>query len=808
MQVDLSSDQEFFKETTTRFLDERASAATVRAQRDDAAGFNSTYWRQGAELGWTSFLVPEARGGGSISGEGLVDLCLVAYEFGRHGAPGPLVATNLVAGALGAHEATGHQADVLAGLITGETIATWCPPEIVPAQGARSWRATVQANHQGGDVLIEGTATPVESAGQASHLLVTAVDGAGTTQLLVPADAPGVRVTPLGTVDLTRRFGAVSFDGVRVNRDAVVGEAGRAATEVDHQLLVLLSLLNAESVGTMQAGFDMTLAWAFDRYTFGRPLASYQAIKHRFADMLACLEASHAVADEATRAVVDVRPEGDEMTSAAKAYIGHAGAELLQECVQLHGGIGITFEHDLHLYLRRLTVNRALAGTPSEHRRRVARVGRGPQRGSGVRGALAADHSDDDALEDLDAFRERAQAFIRANLRPMAQEELRWRRGGQGDEEELAVITREREVQRMLHGAGLAGLCFPVDYGGHGLPPIYQRVLNEELVGYEHPSHVQVPTFSPCATVILEFGTEEQKRRHLPAILRGDELWAQFLSEPGGGSDVAGALTTAVRDGDQWVLNGSKVWTSGAWWSDWGLCLARTNWDVPKHRGLSVFMLPIHQDGVEVQRIEMLSGSREFCQEFMTDVIVPDSDRVGQVDDGWTVCTRWMFHERMLHTSPYVTEPVGASHGSMDASSVYAVASERGRLDDPSVRELVGEARVLEIVGDAMATRVPESIRSGRLSDQAAALVRLFKGNAQVRIATLALEVAGAAGAGFEEGSLAGNSAVNFLMRQAGSIGGGTVEMARNVISERVLAMPRERSVDKDVPFRDVPRGR
>ena len=111
----------------------------------------------------------------------------------------------------------------------------------------------------------------------------------------------------------------------------------------------------------------------------------------------------------------------------------------------------------------------------------------------------------------------------------------------------------------------------------------------------------------------------------------------QFLSEPSGGSDVAGALTTAVRDGDQWVLNGSKVWTSGAWWSDWGLCLARTNWDVPKHRGLTVFMLPIHQPGVEVHRIEMLDGSREFCQEFMTDVIVPDSDRVGKVDDGWTV---------------------------------------------------------------------------------------------------------------------------------------------------------------------------
>ncbi len=139
----------------------------------------------------------------------------------------------------------------------------------------------------------------------------------------------------------------------------------------------------------------------------------------------------------------------------------------------------------------------------------------------------------------------------------------------------------------MLFDAGLAGICFPKAYGGQGLTPAHQRALNEELTGYEYPTRLQAPTFSPCAAVLLDFGTEEQKRAHIPAILRGEELWMQFLSEPSGGSDVAGALTTAVRDGDEWVLNGSKVWTTGAWWSDWGLCLARTNWDVPKHRGLT-----------------------------------------------------------------------------------------------------------------------------------------------------------------------------------------------------------------------------
>jgi alkylation response protein AidB-like acyl-CoA dehydrogenase len=409
-------------------------------------------------------------------------------------------------------------------------------------------------------------------------------------------------------------------------------------------------------------------------------------------------------------------------------------------------------------------------------------------------------------LEDLETFRERARSWIRENLRPVTADELRWGRFGT-TEEELAAVAHDRELQRMLFDAGFAGICFPRAYGGQGLSPAHQKVLNEELTGFEYPGRLQVPTFSPCATVILEFGTEEQKLRHLPAILKGEEIWMQFLSEPSGGSDVAGALTTAVRDGEQWILNGSKIWTTGAWWSDWGLCLARTNWDVPKHRGLTVFMVPINYEGVEVHRIEMLNGSREFCQEFMTDVVIPDGDRVGEVDDGWTVGTRWMFHERMQQTSPYVTSPRGGGYGGSEGGTVLAAARDRG-LDDPAVLELVGEARMLQLVSEELQTRITESMRSGRFSDQAAAIVRLFKGAAGARATTLAFEAAGAAGAAWTDDDASSGAAVNFLMRQVGSIAGGTVEMARNVISERVLSMPRERTLDRDVPFRDVPRSR
>ncbi|MGH2687038.1 MAG: acyl-CoA dehydrogenase family protein, partial [Actinomycetota bacterium] len=292
--------------------------------------------------------------------------------------------------------------------------------------------------------------------------------------------------------------------------------------------------------------------------------------------------------------------------------------------------------------------------------------------------------------------------------------------------------------------------------------------------------------------------------------LRGEELWMQFLSEPSGGSDVAGALTTAVRDGDEWVVNGSKIWTTGAWWSDYGLCLLRTNWEVPKHRGLSVFIIKIRQPGVEVQRIEMINGSREFCQEYMTDVRVPDTDRIGDVDDGWTIGRRWMFHERnaMGGGSPYVSGPAPGHRVEAAREDPYvALARATGRLDDPRTRDLIGEARALQRAAGELSKRLGEGMAAGIFPDTVAALARLMNAVVGVRTTTIRLDLAGAGGAAWDDDDVGSNAGTLYLMRQATCIGGGTTEMARNNISERVLGMPRERTLDKDVPFRDVPKG-
>jgi len=360
MELELSEEQEAFVSTTRRFLAAECSTSAVRELEHDATGFDPAVWSRGAELGWTSLLVPESNGGGSLSEHGLSDLVLVAEEMGHVVAPGPLVPVNVVAEALGRHGSAEQRAEVLPGLLDGSSVAAWCGP------------LPLAAHRDGDRIVVRGRSASVEAGAQASHLLVTVDLDGGPTQLLVGADAPGLTVTPLDGLDLVRRYAEVHIDDAEVGSDSVVGTVGGAAAAIERQGHVACVLQCAETVGAMDRVFEMTLGYLGDRYSFGRPLSSYQALKHRLADDKMGLEACHAIASAAARAVAEERPDADEVVSAAKVWIGPHATELIQDCVQLHGGIGVTWEHDLHLYLRRVTVNRASHGTPEEHAERIA----------------------------------------------------------------------------------------------------------------------------------------------------------------------------------------------------------------------------------------------------------------------------------------------------------------------------------------------------------------------------------------------------------------------------------------------------
>ena len=323
------------------------------------------------------------------------------------------------------------------------------------------------------------------------------------------------------------------------------------------------------------------------------------------------------------------------------------------------------------------------------------------------------------------------------------------------------------------------------------------------------PFSLNVPTLGILAATLVDFGTHEQKLRHLPAILKGEELWVQFLSEPSGGSDLAGVLTRAERDGDVYILNGSKIWSSGAAESDYAMCLARTNWDVPKHRGLTMFIMKIHQPGVQVEQIRQVDGSLEFCQEFFDDVPIPAADVIGEVDDGWTVATRLLVHERNAvgGGSPYLSGRAG-SHEAGGGDDRLAELVEGQRVA-PTTRTSASwwpRRPCARWSASTSCVRVTQGVTTGAMAPPASSLLKLFSATRQMRRVEIGLELAGLGRGRVARGRRRPRRrgiGEYSLWRQGLSLGGGSNEIQRNIISERLLGMPREFAADRDVP---VPR--
>jgi len=369
--LDLTEDQELFRETTAKFLERTSPLATVREWAEkEPTGFPASYWSQGAELGWTSLLVAEDHGGGSVSGHGLLDLALVAEEMGRWVSPGPLVPTNVVAAALSEFGTDAQREAFLPGLLSGQAVATWCLGE--PRRSGLPTAIALEATKKGGEYLLSGKKGAAEAAGEAELFLVAALVDGAPTQFLVAADTPGVNVARAEGIDLVRRYATVSFDNVALPPEAVLGEVGGAGAPIERLFELAVTLQCASMAGSVDRVLEFTLEYLFDRFSFGRPLASYQALKHRMADMKVWNEASLATAAAAARAVDAGAEKAFELVSVAKSYIGERAPLMLQDCVQLHGGIGVTWDHDLHLYVRRVLQERTVFGTPHEHRERIA----------------------------------------------------------------------------------------------------------------------------------------------------------------------------------------------------------------------------------------------------------------------------------------------------------------------------------------------------------------------------------------------------------------------------------------------------
>lgn len=370
--TDLAANPEqlLFASTTRAFLDKEASLAHVRGLHDAGTSFESAWWQRAAELGWASLLVPEELGGGSVSGDGVADLALVAEQIGRSVAPGPLHPVSTVLAAL-TEDPDGHQ-DTIEALVSGELVASWAvyePRRPLSLRDDDGIATTATPTDSG--FRIDGVKDRVEAGTEAGAVLVLARCDGALRQFLVPTDAAGVTVTAQESVDLVKRYARVEFDGVTVDASAAVGEAGQTPAILERQRQIALVLQCAEIVGILDAVLTMTNQWLTDRHSFGRPLASYQALKHRAADMKMWFEAARGTTAGAVAAVSARADDAPLLVSVAKAYVAERAPVMLQDCVQLHGGIGVTWEHDLHLYLRRVSLYRAMFGSPEDHHRAV-----------------------------------------------------------------------------------------------------------------------------------------------------------------------------------------------------------------------------------------------------------------------------------------------------------------------------------------------------------------------------------------------------------------------------------------------------
>src|SRR3954452_14502504 len=243
--------------------------------------------------------------------------------------------------------------------------------------------------------------------------------------------------------------------------------------------------------------------------------------------------------------------------------------------------------------------------------------------------------------ESVEEFAARARTWLAGNMPSIDPNNP-----AEHDRGEEAPWLRARALEKKLWEGGFAGICFPREYGGLGLPIAYQKAFDDVSRNYELPIILNTPTRTICAATILDTGSEEQKRKHISGVLRGDEVLVQLLSEPSGGSDLAGVITRADRVGDKWVINGAKTWSTSAFAADYGLMLARTNWDVPKHEGLTMFLVPINSPGITLRRITQVNGGAECCEEFLDGVDVGDDAVVGEGNNGWAVASRQLYHER------------------------------------------------------------------------------------------------------------------------------------------------------------------
>jgi alkylation response protein AidB-like acyl-CoA dehydrogenase len=406
--------------------------------------------------------------------------------------------------------------------------------------------------------------------------------------------------------------------------------------------------------------------------------------------------------------------------------------------------------------------------------------------------------------ESEDEFRARCDAFLSEHATGLVFD--------LPDPRSANELEAAKAFQQKVTDAGLAGITYPVEYGGLGLPKSYERIWREEYNKHNDMTGQLTISHGMCVPMLSEYGTDEQKATYLPDAIAARTVWCQMFSEPGAGSDVASLQTKAERDGDEWILNGQKVWTTLAHVSDYGILIARTNPDVSKHAGISMFIVDMKAPGVEIRAINQIDGGQHFNEIFFTDVRLPVDALIGELNAGWRLATAMLMYER-------VAIGTGSTSGIKTPTSDFLIKTARrnDKIDDAVTRQQLMKVYAEETTKSLVSMRTRAELKAGKTPGPGGSLGKLHGARIAAMSRSLMMNLAGPAGAAWTDVAQAsaedaddGNPhgparyAQSTLRSFSANIAGGTDEIQKNIIGDRVLGLPRDISVDRDVPFKEL----
>ncbi|MEU8342488.1 acyl-CoA dehydrogenase [Spirillospora sp. NPDC048832] len=726
MAIGLTEEHEALAESVRGFAERNIPAAAVRAVLDADEETRPGFWPALAEQGLLGLHLDEEHGG---QGYGLLELSVVLEELGRAAAPGPFLPTVLAGAVIDASSNAKLRAELLPALAGGSKTAA------VALDGALTGR------REDGSLVVTGTSGTVLGAALADVVVLPVAADEG--EQWVAVDAADLTVTPVASLDRVRRVAAVEASGVAVAADRVLDgvTAGRVTD-------LAAALFGAEAAGLAGWLVDTAAEYAKVREQFGRPIGQFQGVKHKAARSLIALEQARAAAWDAARALDEGTGEAGFAAAVSAVIALDAGVQTARDAIQILGGIGFTWEHDAHVYLRRALTLRALLGPSTRWAAKVAELALAGGRREVV---LELD-------EDAQPLRERVRAEIA----------------------ELAAIEDKAALAAKMGDEGWTVPHFPKPWGREA-GPVEQILIQQELKA----AKVKAPNLGIGAWLVpslVRYGSDEQKERFLRPTLQGRIVWCQLFSEPGAGSDLASLSMKAERVEGGWKLTGQKIWTSLAQHAQWGFCIARTDFDAPKHDGITYFLVDMKSPGVDVRPLRELTGEALFNEVFLDGVFVPDEQVVGEVNKGWQVARNTLSNERVS-----LSTGGGLGMGVPELLRFFANRTPDA-VGAAEVGRLVAQGQSIDLLGLRTTLKQLNGVEPG-----AEASVRKLLGvQFNQDVADYCWAAQGTAAATEVPMTESGIVARAMLFSRAMTIYGGTTEVQLNIIGERILGLPRD----------------